>query len=53
MIVSIFSTIYQAIDLDTTPWLPPDEALALIEQPAGTGRATDPAADAGDSADAP
>ena len=41
MIVSIFGTIYQAIDLDTTPWLPPDEALALIEQQAGTGPATD------------
>ena len=41
VIVSIFGTIYQAIDLDTTPWLPPDEALALIEQQAGTGPATD------------
>ena len=41
VIVSIFGTIYQALDLDTTPWLPPDEALALIEQQAGTGPATD------------
>ena len=41
VIVSIFGTIYQAIDLDTTPSLPPDEALALIAQQAGTGPATD------------
>ena len=41
VIVSIFGTIYQAIDLDTTPRLPPDEALALIAQQADTGPATD------------
>ena len=41
VIVSIFGTIYPAIDLDTTPSLPPDEALALIAQQAGTGPATD------------
>ena len=41
VIVSIFGTIYQAIDLDTTPSLPPHEALALIAQQAGTGPATD------------
>ena len=39
--VSIFGTIYQEIDLDMTPQLAQHEALALVEQRAGTGPATD------------
>ena len=39
--VSIFGTLYQRIDLDTTPQFSPGEALALLEQQAGTGPATD------------
>ena len=39
--VSIFGTIYQGIDLDMTPQLAQTEALALLEQQAGAGPATD------------
>ena len=39
--VSIFGTIYQEIDLDMTPQLAQHEALALVEQRAGAGPATD------------
>ena len=39
--VSIFGTIHQEIDLDMTPQLAPNEALALVEQQAGAGPATD------------
>ena len=39
--VSIFGTIHQGIDLDMTPQLAPNEALALVEQQAGAGPATD------------
>ena len=39
--VSIFGTIYQEIDLDMTPQLAQHEALALLEQRAGAGPATD------------
>ena len=39
--VSIFGTIHQGIDLDMTPQLAQHEALALVEQQAGTGPATD------------
>ena len=39
--VSIFGTIHQGIDLDTTPRLSPGEALALIEREAEAGSATD------------
>ena len=39
--VSIFGTIYQEIDLDMTPQLAQHEALALVEQRAGAGSATD------------
>ena len=39
--VSIFGTIYQEIDLDMTPLLAQHEALALVEQRAGAGPATD------------
>ena len=39
--VSIFGTIYQEIDLDITPQLAQYEALALVEQRAGAGPATD------------
>ena len=39
--VSIFGTIHQGIDLDMTPQLAQTEALALLEQRAGAGPATD------------
>ena len=39
--VSIFGTIHQGIDLDMTPQLAQHEALALVEQRAGAGPATD------------
>ena len=39
--VSIFGTIHQGIDLDITPQLAQNEALALVEQQAGAGPATD------------
>ena len=39
--VSIFGTIHQGIDLDMTPQLAQNEALALVEQQAGAGPATD------------
>ena len=39
--VSIFGTIYQEIDLNMTPRLAQNEALALLEQRAGAGPATD------------
>jgi bacillolysin len=39
--VSIFGTIHQGIDLDITPRLAQNEALALLEQRAGAGPATD------------
>ena len=39
--VSIFGTIHQGIDLDMTPQLAQTEALALLEQQAGAGPATD------------
>ena len=39
--VSIFGTIHQGIDLDMTPQLAQHEALALVEQQAGAGPATD------------
>ena len=39
--VSIFGTIHQGIDLDITPRLAQNEALALLEQQAGAGPATD------------
>ena len=39
--VSIFGTIHQGIDLDSTPQLAQTEALALLEQQAGAGPATD------------
>ena len=39
--VSIFGTIHQGIDLDITPQLAQTEALALLEQQAGAGPATD------------
>ena len=39
--VSIFGTIYQGIDLDMTPQVAQNEALALVEQQAGAGPATD------------
>ena len=39
--VSIFGTIHQGIDLDMTPRLAQNKALALLEQRAGAGPATD------------
>ena len=39
--VSIFGTIHQGIDLDMMPRLAQNEALALLEQRAGAGPATD------------
>ena len=39
--VSIFGTIHQWIDLDITPQVAQNEALALVEQQAGAGPATD------------
>ena len=39
--VSIFGTFYQGIDLDMTPQIAQNEALALVEQQAGAGPATD------------
>ena len=39
--VSIFGTIHQGIDLDITPQVAQNEALALVEQQAGAGPATD------------
>ena len=39
--VSIFGTIHRGIDLDMTPQLAQNEALALVEQQAGVGPATD------------
>ena len=39
--VSIFGTIHHGIDLDITPQLAQNEALALVEQQAGAGPATD------------
>ena len=39
--VSIFGTIHQGIDVDTTPRLSPAEALARTEEHAGVGPATD------------
>ena len=39
--VSIFGTVHENLDVDTTPRLTPDEALEVIEQRANAGPATD------------
>ena len=39
--VSVFGTLHEGIDIDTTPLVPADEALALIAQQAGARPATD------------
>ncbi len=38
--VSIFGTLHEGIDVDTTPFVPADDALVLIAEQAGVGPAT-------------
>ena len=40
VMVSIFGTLHEGIDVDTRPLVPADDALALIAQQAGAGPAT-------------